>query len=190
MSTLFSHIHSQLDHGSSMSFTVTKTGIEGELMIVIYPGKQNEALEWFPPIIFRDQATRLDQTFEKEFRKLPIEKAMDVFRNREIFTGAVESLSLLMKAINEGKQMPKRRAKAKDIKKLADSLFRLQDYEGAMMEYTKLNMLIPDDRGAVRIETCIAMINKKTREQEGYEQEPEEQSDPFLVNPGETPEQL
>lgn len=178
MSTLWSHIHSQLDHGASMSFTVTKTGIEGELMITIHPGVQNEALGWFPPPIFRNNCKVLDETFEEEFRKLPIGKIMDTFRNRVEFIGALEAMSALMKSINESKNLPRRKQKAKDTKKLADSHFRLGNWQDALDQYVILNNLEPDEYAAVRIETCLGMIAKKTRDSlEGPEKE--ELTDPF-----------
>lgn len=178
MSTLWSHIYSQLDHGSALSFTVTKTGIDGELMVVIHPGKQNESLDWFPPPIFRQQAKLMDQTFEEEFKKLPIGKMQDIFRNRDIWTSTVETMAIFMKQINESKNMPKRKQKVRSIKALADSLFRLGNYEEAMTEYVKMNAINPDEKAQLRIETCLGMIEKQRRDAKG-EPEPEILTDPF-----------
>lgn len=178
MSHLWSYIHSQLDHGQSMSFTVTKTGIEGELMITIHPGKQNEQIEWFPPPIFRNHCSILDQTFEEEFRRLPIQKAMDCIRNAAEFTGAVEAMSALMHSINAGKDAPRRKQKAKDTKRLADLQYRLGKWQEALDGYVLLNSLEPDEYANVRIEMCVGMIAKEKR---NSLESPEEEklTDPF-----------
>lgn len=180
MSALWSHIHSQLDHGQSMSFTVTKTGIEGELMITIHPGKQNEALEWFPPIIFRNNCHILDQKFEEEFRQIPIEKAMDCFRNKDIFVGSVNALSALMKSFNASQELPKQKQKAKQVKQLADSFFRMGKWQEAMDNYVILNNIAPDEFAATRIQVCLAAITKENQNPDA----PETLTDPFKDETG------
>lgn len=178
MSTLWHHIHDVLDHGSSMTFTVTKTGIQGELLILVNPGRNGESANWLPPLIFKGQASTLDEKFAEHFASSPIADAMDLLQNRDTYMATVEAMGVVMNAINNGLSKPRSKDRAKEAKRIGNGFYSAGDYARALEAYTNLNNIKPDKWAQTRIEICVAMIGKEKREWLTRIKELE-QTDPF-----------
>lgn len=182
---LFTYLYNSMDHGSSVHFSITKTGIEGEMMVFLTPGRTSENETWLPPMIFKEHYRTMDDRFLEELKKTPFRKNMDMFQNRDFYLSTTEALEMIVGALMRAQNAPKKSGRKKELQKLGNAAFRLKDWETALEHYTALNQIEPDEHYSTRIEMCIGYIAKQKRDKRmGFDTgapdiNHEEETDPF-----------
>ena len=177
MQGLFTFIYNNMDHGSSVHFTITKTGVDGEIMAIIHPGKSSDNETWIPPMIFKHHHKVMEEKFLEEFKNSGFKKSMDLFQNKDTFMSAVDAFQIIIGAMNKGLNRPRKGVKWREILALGNAAFRLKDWALALEHYQNLHQIRPDEKTNARIQMCIAYIARENRIEQNTIHE--EETDPF-----------
>jgi len=181
---IWEYLYSVLDHGSSMSIIVTKTGLENEIMVAISPVPNSLVQSDVPfmPALFKGPAKTINDQIVIKLQESEFGKGAAIFQNRDTFNTLTRTYIVINSAINAGLNRSDGKGQIKDLRVKAKGHWKNRQWDKALECYTMIRSLLREPSNEVedRIRILVQYITPQEPPQISEEEIAiPEVSDPF-----------